>query len=129
MFHFVRVIFGGSIDCISSSLQGSHYRLGESPLMAIEMVLMYVEVIYLWRALPFCGDQVKQQLLDELLAPLPAEAQPVHHALRAWLCGGLLNSMGKPVEAEKVSRATSESKMECIRQLLSFECVVFKASA
>lgn len=64
---------------------------------------MYVEVIYLWRALPFCSMAVKQQLLDQLSAPLPTEAQPVHQALRAWLKGGVLNTMGKPIEAEKVS--------------------------
>ena len=63
---------------------------------------MAVEVIYLWRALPFCSREVKQQLLDKLSLPLPPEAQPVHKAMRAWLRGGLLNSMNKLVEAEKV---------------------------
>lgn len=70
--------------------------------MAVEMLLMYVEVIYLWRALPFCSIDVKQQLLDQLSAPLPAGAQPVHQALRAWLQGGILNSLSRPIEAEKV---------------------------
>lgn len=73
--------------------------------MAVEMLLMYVEVIYLWRALPFCSSKVKQQLLDKLSAPLPAEAQPVHHALKAWLQGGILNSLSRPIEAEKVRMA------------------------
>ena len=70
--------------------------------MAVEMLLMYVEVIYLWRALPFCSNEVKQQLLDKLSAPLPAAAQPVHHAMRAWLQGGILNSLNRPIDAEKV---------------------------
>lgn len=72
--------------------------------MNVEMVLMFVEVIYLWRALPFCGQEVKRQLFDKLNQPLPAEAQPVHHAMRAWLKGGILNSLNQPVEAEKVGR-------------------------
>ncbi len=70
--------------------------------MAVEMLLMAVEVIYLWRALPFCSLKVKQELLDKLNSPLPSGAQPVHQALRAWLRGGVLNTMDKPIEAEKV---------------------------
>jgi len=83
-------------------VQGSHYKAGESRVMQLEMLLMYVEVIYLWRALPFCGREVKQQLLDKLNAALPAEAQPVHRAMRAWLRGGILNSLNRPIDAEKV---------------------------
>ena len=71
--------------------------------MEMEILSMYVEVIYLWRALPFCGIQVKQQLLDQLSVPLPSEAQPVHHALKAWLMGVILNSLNQPIDAEKVS--------------------------
>lgn len=70
--------------------------------MSLEILLMYVEVIYLWRALPFCDKDVKQKLLDRLTAPLPPEAQPIHYALRAWLKGGLLNSLNKSIDAEKV---------------------------
>lgn len=76
--------------------------MGESKLMELEMLLMFVEVIYLWRALPFCSRETKQQLLDRLNAPMPQEAQPVHYALRAWLRGGILNSLNQPIEAEKV---------------------------
>lgn len=72
--------------------------------MNLEMLLMYVEVIYLWRALPFCSKEVKQWLLDKLVAPLPTEAQPVHHAMRAWLRGGILNSLDRPIDAEKVHK-------------------------
>lgn len=89
-------------NTLYSHLQGTHYRNGESPLMALEMLLMSIEVVYLWRALPFCSKEVKQKLLEKLSAPLPPQAQPVHQALRAWLRGGLLNSLGNSVEAEKV---------------------------
>ena len=70
--------------------------------MDFEMLLFFVEVIYLWRALPFCSRETKQQLLDKLSAPVPQEVAAVHRALRAWLRGGLLNSLGQPIEAEKV---------------------------
>ena len=83
--------------------QGTHYKQGETPLMSLEVLLFYVEVIYLWRALPFCSTDVKQQLLTKLSAPLPSGAQPVHQAMRAWLRGGLLNSLNQPIEAEKAS--------------------------
>ena len=72
-------------------------------MMTLEVLLFYVEVIYLWRALPFCSTDVKQQLLAKLSAPLPSGAQPVHQAMRAWLRGGLFNSLEQPIEAEKVS--------------------------
>lgn len=70
--------------------------------MSLEVLLFYVEVIYLWRALPFCSADVKRQLLEKLSGPLPTGAQPVHQAMRAWLRGGLLNSLDQPIEAEKV---------------------------
>ena len=63
---------------------------------------MAIEVIYLWRALPFCGEEVRRQLLEVLQVPLPPEAQPFHHALCAWLTGGVLNSMQRFAEAERV---------------------------
>lgn len=71
--------------------------------MALEVLLFAVEVIYLWRALPFCSVPVRKQLLDILSVPLPPEAQVVHIAMRAWLRGGLLSSLNYPIEAEKVS--------------------------
>ena len=67
------------------------------------MLLFAVEVIYLWRAFPFCSVEVKRRLLDRLSAPLPEAAQPVHRAMRAWLRGGLLGSLNDPVEADKAS--------------------------
>ena len=70
--------------------------------MSLEVLLFYVEVIYLWRALPFCSVETKTQLLEKLSGPLPSEAQPVHQAMRAWLRGGILNSLNQPSEAEKV---------------------------
>ena len=75
--------------------------------MSLEVLLFYVEVIYLWRALPFCSRDIKQQLLTKLSAPLPSGAQPVHQAMRAWLRGGLFNSLNQPIEAEKVSMWSS----------------------
>ncbi len=65
---------------------------------------MAVEIIYLWRALPFCSQSTKQQLLDILTAALPPGATPLHAALRAWLRGAVLNSLGQITEAETVSQ-------------------------
>ena len=62
---------------------------------------MAVEVIYLWRALPFCSEASKHKLLDMLSMAMPPDAQPYHRALRAWLYGGVLNSLGRTEEAEK----------------------------
>lgn len=70
--------------------------------MALEARLMAIEVIYLWRALPFCSEATKSALLDMLNAALPPDAQPVHKAMTAWLKGGVLNSLGRVPEAEKV---------------------------
>ena len=64
---------------------------------------MAIEVVYLWRALPFCGEEVRLRLLEVLQVPLTPEAQPFHHAIRAWLIGGVLNSMQRFAEAENVS--------------------------
>ncbi len=98
-------VFPPSLQFSSPPLpQGTHYRQGETPLMRLEVLLFYVEVIYLWRALPFCSTDVKRQLLEKLSAPLPAGAQPVHQAMRAWLKGGILNALDQPIEAEKVGR-------------------------
>ncbi len=83
--------------------QGAWYKKGETPLMALEVRLMAVEIIYLWRALPFCSQSTKQQLLDTLNIALPPGATPLHVALRAWLKGALLNTMGQAAEAETVS--------------------------
>lgn len=87
--------------------------------MELEMLLFSVEVIYLWRALPFCTVVVKQHLLEKLNAPLPPEAQPVHKAMRAWLRGGLLSALNSPVEADMVSRRSykQRGKNFCMRSL------------
>ena len=63
---------------------------------------MAVEVIYIWRALPFCTEAAKSDMLDMLSGALPPDAQPVHKAMSAWLKGGVLNSLGRVAEAEKV---------------------------
>ena len=70
--------------------------------MALEARLMAVEVIYLWRALPFCSEATKTELLGTLSAALPPDSQPVHQAMTAWLKGGVLNSLGRVADAEKV---------------------------
>ena len=64
---------------------------------------MAVEVIYLWRALPFCSEASKSELLDMLSAALPPDAQPFHRAMTAWLKGGVLNSLGRVADAEQVA--------------------------
>eukprot|EP00731_Ephydatia_muelleri_P009788 Em0005g374a len=58
-----------------------NYKTAASPLMSLEAQLMAVEVVYLWRAVSFCGDVVRLQLLEVLQDPLPPKAQPFHHAL------------------------------------------------
>ena len=73
--------------------------------MPLETRLMAVEIIYLWRALPFCTTKAKHELLDILSIAMPPDAQPYHHALRAWLRGGLLNALRRYDEAERVRKA------------------------
>ena len=63
---------------------------------------MIIEVLYLWRGLPFCSEEVKLQMMEMLDLALPPDAQPFHKAMRAWLRGGVLNSLKRPREAEKV---------------------------
>ena len=65
---------------------------------------MIIEVFYLWRALPFCSEDIKLQMMEMLDLALPPDALPFHKAMRAWLRGGVLNSLGRPNEAEKVSQ-------------------------
>lgn len=74
--------------------------------MPLEARLMIIEVFYLWRALPFCSEEVKLQMMEMLDMALPADAQPFHKAMRAWLRGGVLNLLKRPREAEKVSHVT-----------------------
>ena len=65
---------------------------------------MAVEVIYLWRALPFCSRATKEELVQILGMALPPTALPYHQALRAWLLGGMLSSLKRTAEAERVSK-------------------------
>ena len=71
--------------------------------MPLEARLMIIEVFYLWRALPFTSEEVKLQMMEMLDLALPPDALPFHKAMRAWLRGGVLNSLGRPKEAEKVT--------------------------
>ena len=64
---------------------------------------MAVEVIYLWRALPFCSKATKEELVQILSMAVPPTAQPYHRALRSWLLGGILSSLKRTAEAERVS--------------------------
>lgn len=84
-------------------MQGGWYKKGETALMPLEVRLMAVEIVYLWRALPFCGQTVKQQLLESISAALPAGARPLHAALQSWLKGTVLHSLGQTADAEIVS--------------------------
>ena len=54
------------MSCDTVSLQGLMYKQRESPLMSAEVLLMAVEVMYLWRALPCCPTPTKEDLLDRL---------------------------------------------------------------
>ena len=72
--------------------------------MPLETRLMAVEVIYLWRALPFCSRATKEELVQILGMALPPTALPYHQALRAWLLGGMLSSLKRTAEAERVSK-------------------------
>lgn len=68
--------------------------------MSTEVTLMYIEVMYLWRALPFCSDQIKLRLLSMLDGCNMSNGIPFHHGLSALLKGCILSSMNKPVDAE-----------------------------
>ena len=98
--------------CIPLPLQGSHYKRSDTDLLPLETRLFAIEVIYLWRALPFCSEDVKKQLLETLDMALPPGAKPVHQAMRAWLRGGILNSLGQVIEAEKVCVCVKVSNKE-----------------
>ena len=80
--------------------------------MALEARLMAIEVIYLWRALPFCSAASKTEQLEILSAAMPPDVQPFHMAMTAWLRGGVLNSLGRTAEAEQVLCVCA-----CVRQV------------
>jgi len=64
---------------------------------------MAMEVIYLWRALPFCSEATKRQMLDTLEMAMPPDSEPYHYAMRAWLRGCILASLKQDEDAEKVT--------------------------
>ena len=71
--------------------------------MSIEMTLVLVELIYLWRALPFCSEVAKSRLLDMLESAAASGTLPFHQGLRSLLKGCVLMALGKHREAESVS--------------------------
>lgn len=82
--------------------QAQMYKKEVSFFMPLEARLMIIEVLYLWRALPFCSEAIKLQLIEMIDVALPPEAQPFHKAMSLWLKGGILNSLKRSQEAEKV---------------------------
>ena len=68
--------------------------------MRIEMILMYIEIIYLWRALPFCNEVTKLRLLELLEGVKPSNGIPFHYGMRALLRGCVLVSLNRFQEAE-----------------------------
>lgn len=77
--------------------------------MNIEMTLMLVELVYLWRALPFCSEVVKLRLLDMLECATASDTIPFHQGLRSLLKGCVLMALDKYKEAETVSLSCSFS--------------------
>lgn len=78
------------------------YKAGITPLMKIEMTLMTMELVYMWRAMPFCSEQTKLTMLDALAEATSPDGLPFHHALRDLLTGCVLMSLNRVEEAEKV---------------------------
>ena len=68
--------------------------------MPIEMTLMYIEIIYLWRALPFCSEPTKLRLLDMLEAAKSPDGIPFHSGMQALLKGCVFMSLDRFVDAE-----------------------------
>lgn len=78
------------------------YKSGPSPLMEIEMTLMFVELLYLWRALPFCSEETKLRLLDMVKHASSPNGIPFHNGMRSLLMGCVLISLDRIQDAEKV---------------------------
>ena len=70
--------------------------------MSIEVTLMLVEVLYLWRALPFCSEETKLRLLDMVERAYSSNGIPFHFGLRELLKGCVLVSLDRFRDAEKV---------------------------
>jgi tetratricopeptide (TPR) repeat protein len=87
------------------SRRGSAYKKSVSERhVRTEVSLMAVEVMYLWRALPCCGRDVKEELLA-MLDGLDVQADKVFHvSLRCMLKGALLVELERYQEAERVLR-------------------------
>ena len=111
------------------SMQGLLYKRGETALMTAEVMLMAVEVVYLWRALPCCPQSIKEELLERLegvshdhhmtdcplkcvatphptTPSLPAlqmsDAKPFHLALLSLMKGAILVDLDQGDRAERV---------------------------
>ena len=55
-----------SISNISCDPQSLWYKRGPTQLMKEETLLMLIEVIYLWRALPNCSKETKEKIVELL---------------------------------------------------------------
>ena len=91
------------------------------------MTLMLVEVLYLWRALPFCSEEIKLRLLDMVDRARSSDGIPFHHGLRALMKGCILVSLDRFRDAEKVSpflpflkRERERAKVSCLIKLSSW---------
>ena len=102
--------------------QASIYKNGTTPLMRIEMILMYIEIIYLWRALPFCNEVTKLRLLELLKGAKPSNGIPFHYGMRALLRGCVLVSLNWFQEAEgPLNEAASfEKSIKHDKHIMSF---------
>ena len=86
------------------------------------MTLMYIEVIYLWRALPFCSKQIKLRLLDMLERAKSSDGIPFHFGMRALLKGCVLVSLNEVKDAEvSLNEATGfEKTIKHDKHIMSF---------
>ena len=82
--------------------QASVYKPDLSPMMDIEMVLMSIELVYLWSALPMTSEATKLKMLEMLHKATSPNGLPFHHGLRDLLMGCVLKSLNRIPEAEKV---------------------------
>lgn len=74
----------GSCDAVPT--QGLVYKQRESPLMSAEVLMMAVEVMYLWRALPCCPAHTKEDLLDRLEGVWSRDYHTTHMAKCSAVC-------------------------------------------
>ena len=102
--------------------QASIYKNGTTPLMRIEMILMYIEIIYLWRALPFCNEVTKLRLLELLEGVKPSNGIPFHYGMRALLKGCVLVSLNwfQKAEGPLNEAASFEKSIKHGKHMMSF---------